>query len=150
MDAERVGGFRYSNDGYDFLGAILERAYEKPYEVLLAEKLFSAACLPNAQQWAMADLTDPRVVSQPLETVARSLRRRNYGMLGSGGLLITSRDLVTYQVALARGDVLSADSVKELFKPRGEMRLGHAFTSWDGAAWWVAASSRFAGKTGPS
>ena len=59
IDAAKVGRFRYSNDGYDLLAVLLERAYNRSYEELVREKVFSRACLDGPRLWADVDLTDP-------------------------------------------------------------------------------------------
>ncbi|MEZ4417368.1 MAG: serine hydrolase domain-containing protein [Gemmatimonadota bacterium] len=123
-DPERAGRFRYSNDGYDLLGIVLETVYDRPYERLLAEKIFGPACLEHAAHWAEVDVRDAHVVSQPLRSLGRQITRRNYGMLSSAGLLITARDLVRYEHALEEGDVLSAEARSVLWTPRDEMSLG--------------------------
>ena len=125
-DEARIGAFRYSNDGYDLLSVLIERAYGAPFEQMLKEKLFDAACLDHASHWGVVDVADANIVSQPLEPIDAGLRKRNYGMTGSAGALITARDLARYQAAVARGDVLSMELVSELFAPRGEMSLGYA------------------------
>lgn len=125
-DAARFGAFNYSNDGYDLLGIALERVYGQRYETLLREKMLARACLDDVAFWGEADLTDPRVVSQPPEGFAERLRRRNYGMLSSAGILISARDLLRWQEALRRGDLLTPASRDALYAPRGTMRLGQA------------------------
>ena len=126
IDKSRVGTFRYSNDGYDLLGIILERIYDQPYEALVRQKLMAPACVTKFGFWGDTAITDPHRVSQPLTELPEALRGRNYGMLASAGLLITARDLVQFQNSLRRGLVLSPASSSELFAPRGEISIGSA------------------------
>ncbi|WP_395075914.1 serine hydrolase domain-containing protein [Hyphococcus sp.] len=126
VDLERVGQFRYSSDGYDLLGVFVEKAFGVSYEQALQEKLFAPACLEHASHWGVVDVADPQIVSQPLRALEETIRRRNYGMTGSAGLLISAKELVQYQNALAQGAVLAPSFVNELFAPRGEMSLGRA------------------------
>ncbi len=126
VDAEAAGRFRYSNDAYDLLAILLERAYERPFEELARQKLFGPACLAAPRFWSEVELTDPAVVGQPLRRVRAGLRKRNYGMVGSAGLLVTAADLVRFEHAVASGRVLSPASLAELTLPRGEMSLGQA------------------------
>lgn len=126
FDPDRVGGFRYSNDGYDLLAILMERIYGQPFEKLMQKKVFAPTCLRNASYWGLEDLADPNAVSQPLTPVSPELRRRNYGMVGSAGLLITARDLALYQLRLMRGDLLSRQSLDALMTPRGELSIGKA------------------------
>ncbi len=125
-DPELVGRFRYSNDGYDLLAILLERAWGRPYEELARELVLAPACLDGPRFWAEVDRGDPRLVGQPLRRIGRRLAKRNYGMVGSGGLLIGAVDLARLEHALASGRLLSPASRGELTTPRGEMRLGQA------------------------
>lgn len=124
FDEARAGTYRYSNDGYDVLGILLERVYEKPYEALVREKIFSPFCLDRPRIWSEVDVSDPHIVSQPLRPVPESLRGRNYGLIASGGLLISALDLVRYQEALTSGALLSDASLGLLYAPRGVSRIG--------------------------
>lgn len=95
-DASRAGGFRYSNDGYDLLGIVLETTYGERYENLLRAKLLDRACLHGVAFWGETDLTDAHAVAQPPAGFPENLRRRNYGMLASSGILISATDLVRW------------------------------------------------------
>jgi len=123
ISEEDAGSFRYSNDGYDLLGIILEQVYGRPYEELVAEKLFGPACVTAFGFWGTTDVTDPQRVSQPLRDLP-DLTGRNYGMLSSAGLLITAADLVRFQLALRAGKVLAQPGLAELYAPRGEISIG--------------------------
>ncbi|MFC2951460.1 serine hydrolase domain-containing protein [Marinicaulis aureus] len=126
IDEEKVGGFRYSNDGYDLLGVLLERVYGQTYETLLQEKIFAKACLTHASHWSLVDLTNPHIVAQPLTPFPETLRPRNYGMLASAGLLISVADLARFEKALSNGSIINADSRQEMLAPRGDTRIGPA------------------------
>ena len=126
FDPDRVGGFRYSNDGYDLLAILMERIYGEPFETLMREKIFAPACLRHASFWGLEDVGDPNIVSQPLRSVSPDLSRRNYGMIGSAGLLITAHDLALYQYRLMRGGILSQLSLEDLTTPRGDVSIGWA------------------------
>jgi CubicO group peptidase (beta-lactamase class C family) len=123
-DATRTGSFRYSNDGYDLLGIILERIYERRYEDLVRDRLFAPACITHAGFWGDVHLPDPALVSQPLRALPATILGRNYGFLGSAGLLITAAELVRFQLALNAGKVLGRSSLETLFAPRDELSIG--------------------------
>ena len=125
-DKASVGQFRYSNDGYDVLSIVLERAYGTRFETLAREKLLKPACLAHAGFWGETKLGDPTVVGQPLKPLPAALKTRNYGMIGSAGLMITAVDLVAWQRALKNDRVLRPATREALFAPRGAMRLGQA------------------------
>lgn len=126
FDPEKMGRFNYSNDGYDVLGILLERIYDRDYEDLLREKILTPACLERPRHWSRVDLSDPTVISQPLAPFPPELINRNYGMVASAGLLITAEDLAAYQWALANGKVLSTQSIETLFAPRAERKSDYA------------------------
>jgi CubicO group peptidase (beta-lactamase class C family) len=119
-----AGQFRYSNDGYDLLAILLERATGRTYEQFLREELFAPACLTHAAFWGEMDVSDPRRVGQPLKPVEIRLHGRNYGMIGSAGLLITAQDLVTWQHRLGSGRVLGPASLGQLLAPRDRVSIG--------------------------
>lgn len=125
-DASRAGSFHYSNDGYDLLGIILETVYGQRYETLLRAKLLQRACLSRVAFWGEADLADARAVAQPPSGFPEHLRRRNYGMLASSGILISATDLVRWQHAVRGGNLLSQSSVEQLYAPRGALSIGQA------------------------
>lgn len=126
FDESKAGSFHYSNDGYDLLAIILERVYDAPYEEIARYLVLAPACIDEAGFWGETDLTDAAKVGQPLNEVRADLRRRNYGMIGSAGLLITARGLARLQSALAGGYILGEKSLKELFAPRGDVSIGEA------------------------
>ena len=126
VDHEKIGSFRYSNDGYDLLAIVLERIYDQPYEKVVRETVLAPACLNRPRFWAEVDLTDAQRVGQPLRSPGRRLRKRNYGMIGSAGLLLTATDLARFEQALASGAVLAEGSLAVLMKPRGELSIGEA------------------------
>jgi CubicO group peptidase (beta-lactamase class C family) len=125
-DTSRAGSFRYSNDGYNLLGIILETVYGQSYETLLRERLLNRACLDSVAFWGETDLTDPHAVGQPPTGFPEQLRHRNYGMLASSGILISATDLVRWQHALRSGGLLSPASVEQLHAPRSALSIGQA------------------------
>jgi CubicO group peptidase (beta-lactamase class C family) len=124
FDESRLGAYHYSNDGYDLLGILLEIAYDRPYEDIIRENIFDPLCLERPRVWGTVDVADPNIVSQPLRTVSKKLRQRNYGLIGSGGFLITAADLTVYENALSDGLILNDASLSELRAPRGESSIG--------------------------
>ena len=124
IDVERVGEFRYSNDGYDLLAILLERVWERPFEDLVRELILQPSRLERPRFWAEVDLKDPKTVGQPLRRIPKNLRRRNYGMLGSAGLLVTALDLARLEVAVSRDGLLLPASLSVLRLSRGSMSLG--------------------------
>ncbi len=109
---------------------MLERAYGRPYEEIAREEVLKPACIADAGFWGETDLVDPQKVGQPLERPSSSLRKRNYGMIGSSGFLITAAGLARLESELGNG-LLSAGSLDALRTPRGKRSVGEiAFGSF--------------------
>lgn len=74
-DAEK-GSFSYSNDGYDLLGIVIERATGEDYESAVRRLVLERACVRHAGFWSEVDLRDPSAVGQPLREISSELARR--------------------------------------------------------------------------
>ena len=124
LDLERQGSFRYSNDGYALLAILVEIVHGRPYEVIVREDLLAPARMDRTRFWGETDVSDAAVVAQVIRSFPRRFRRRNYGLLGSSGLLTTASDLVRWQAAVMGGQVLSAASLAELTAKRHDVSIG--------------------------
>jgi CubicO group peptidase (beta-lactamase class C family) len=118
------GDFHYSNDAYDALAIALERVYEEPYEAIFRAKIARPAGLSNFAFWGESDVDDPHLRGQPLRPTPAELKGRNYGMIGSAGLLISASDLVRFRKALDDGKIIGPQMLGELNKPRGDLSIG--------------------------
>ncbi|MEZ5921872.1 MAG: serine hydrolase domain-containing protein [Parvularculaceae bacterium] len=118
------GAFHYSNDAYDALGAALERIYGKPYEEIFREKIAAPAGLSHFAFWGDAVWDDPHLRAQPLTPTPAELKSRNYGMIGSAGVLIAAADLVQLRKALNDGKIIGPEMLAELNEPRGKISIG--------------------------
>jgi CubicO group peptidase (beta-lactamase class C family) len=125
LDEAKAGSFRYSNDGYDLLAIVLERVYAQRYEDVVRDNVLAPACIADAGFWGEIDLADPAKRGQPLEPPSPALAKRNYGMLGSAGFLVTAAALARLESELDAG-LLSKPSLEELRKARGRLSLGEA------------------------
>ncbi|MEE2565388.1 serine hydrolase domain-containing protein [Hyphobacterium marinum] len=125
-DPARRGDFRYSNDGYNILGLLLERLHGRPYEALAYRDIIDPACLDHTGFWSEPGIGDPARLAQPAEGYPESLVGRNYGMIGASGYLASAADLVRLQAALLDDRLLSDASRAELFAPRIVISLGAA------------------------
>lgn len=119
------GAFEYSNDAYDVVAILLEKVHAAPFEQLMRDKVLAPACLDGTRLWVEVDKTDPEIVAQPLHPFPERLMQRNYGVLGSVGMLTTAAQLVRLQHALASGRVLRLASWQALVEPREPISIGH-------------------------
>ncbi|TGY88608.1 class C beta-lactamase-related serine hydrolase [Marinicauda algicola] len=122
--ASRAGEFRYSNDGYDLLGILVERIYRTSYEGAAQLEVLDPACV-DAGFWGQVDHSDPTAFARALIEPPPALLRRNYGMLGASGLLISAQGLLQLQHAIESEAVLGATH-GELIEPRAELSIGRA------------------------
>ncbi|MCA8889824.1 MAG: beta-lactamase family protein [Parvularculaceae bacterium] len=118
------GAFHYSNDGFDALAVALERIYAAPYETLFRNMLARPAGIAGFAFWGEANVDDPHLRGQPLTPTPPEIKGRNYGMLGSAGLLISAGDLAAFRAALDDGKVLGPAMLAVLDEPRGKIRIG--------------------------
>ncbi|MCB2096341.1 MAG: beta-lactamase family protein [Parvularculaceae bacterium] len=124
LENVKDGEFHYSNDAYDVLGVLLERLYGMPYEAIFREKIAAPAGLSHFSFWGEGNLDDPKRRGQPLSPVPAELKRRNYGMIGSAGLLISASDLVRFRAALNDGLIVGPTMLEELNEPREQISIG--------------------------
>ena len=108
------------------MAVIVERVYRQRYEDILRAKLTGVGCLSHLGFWGEIDRNNPHVRAQPLSPAPTRLQRRNYGMIGSAGLLSTAADLVAFRSAINAGRVLSPGMMAELRAPRGSTSVGQA------------------------
>lgn len=126
FDKTRIDTFTYSNDGFDLLAIVLERIHDRAFEDVAREFVLVPAGMADTRFWSEIDVSDPSLVSQPLRPVPVRLHGRNYGTLGSQGLLTTVHDLVGLQHALNNGTLLSESVLDELYRPRISTMIGDA------------------------
>jgi CubicO group peptidase (beta-lactamase class C family) len=110
--------FKYSDDGYVLLAAIIEQASGGLYEDYLKSHLFADAKMTHTYLWGERDSTNPHQMAQMLLKLDPSLKRPQWGQRGSGGVISTAADLWRWWGALDSGRVLSNKEVQELLRPR--------------------------------
>ena len=112
--------FIYSNTGYMFAGAIVEKLYGKSYAEALRDEIARplglaslALCTTDksggAESYVRSQQAAPRLVA--------SLHPSQ--MLGNGGICTTASDLAKWNRALHGGRVLSEASYRAMTTPRG-------------------------------
>ena len=122
--------FSYSNAGYTVLAAVVERASGRPYEDYLREKLFLPAGMEHTgyrgPDWESVTVsrqyTGDRDNGTPLE--------KDYpywNLLGNGGMLATSGDMLRWHRALMGEEILSAEAKEKLYSPE----LNNYAYGWD-------------------
>ena len=120
--------FTYSNTGYMFAGALVEKLYGKAYADALRDGIARplglkslARCTTDksggAESYVRSEREKPRLVSSYHPAVT----------LGNGGICTTAGDLATWNRALHGGRVLSATSYRAMTTPRGAAAIDGAY-----------------------
>lgn len=140
--------YHYSNLGYSLLAAIIETVSGLGYEDYLAQELFSPAGMTDTG-YVLPDW-DPDDVAVEYDAQDRPHGRPYdhpwaadgpyWNLRGNGGMLSTAHDMGRWLLALEGDQVLDAQALAELFRPRvvedssGETRYAYG---------WVVADTPF-------
>ena len=130
--------FSYSNESYGLLGAIIERVSGRTYESFLEEEVFRPARTRSSsfdtgivfRQPEVTTLYSPRRTGARHPLVASEEWWEDTCVRGAGALRTNVVDLLQYlQLFLNEGRVdreriVSAQSVREMFRPRIPIRTG--------------------------
>lgn len=116
--------YRYTNAGYSTLAAIVEKASGMTFEAYAREHLFPRAGLRSAHFRGDRDPHDALGYVDKLSTPPPY----QWGVRGSGGMIMTVEDLYRWHRALHEGRVLPKQQVEKMF---------HAWPT-EGYGWHVA------------
>ena len=115
-------GYRYTNDGYSLLAAIIEIASGTSYEEYVHRQLLRPAGLKHTGFWGfetgtgimpVANPAGPASISSAIYKNGRSLA--NWGYRGASGMYSTADDLYRWLLSLQNGKVLNGSSVDLLW-----------------------------------
>lgn len=118
--------FDYSNSGYAFVAALLEKLTGVTFEELMREQLFVPAGMTEAWQIGEAALPLARVpkidrgvgfADRPADFKFAYGNQLTWGYRGCGGVVATTAAMVQWDRALRDGKYLSKASLDELHKP---------------------------------
>lgn len=119
----------YSNSGYAFAAALVEKLSGKTFEDYCRQELFRPAGMEDAGMIGDQDLDLDRVpkiargtgfTDRPAEFRFAYGNTLTWGYRGCGGVVATVRDMFAWDQALRGTKVLSARARKELFTPAKE------------------------------
>lgn len=114
--------FQYSNSGYLLLGLAVESVSVRPYPEFVRDRLFTPAGMRNATVYDRSEEAD----------MADSLHRSDEGVrrvplihmsvyAGQGSICSSVIDLIRWNNALERGEILAASSMRE-YRSTGRVR----------------------------
>jgi CubicO group peptidase (beta-lactamase class C family) len=127
--------FRYSDDGYTLLAAIVEAASGIPFERYVQERILEPAGLLNT---TFQGERDPRITKRLAHTynvMTDFGTSADYPMdwadMGSGGLDTTVGDLFRWHLTLEQGKLIPRQMQEEMTRPyvraRGDMDYGYGW-----------------------
>lgn len=106
----------YSNSNYLLLTFILEDIYEKPYEVILKEKITGPLNLQNTSVFGKTDPTKNE--SYSYKFISNNWKKEQETdasiPLGAGALISTPKDLINFIEALFAGEIISKESLGKM------------------------------------
>ena len=120
--------FTYSNTGYMFAGAIIEKLYGKSYAEALRDEIARplgltslAVCTTDKSGGAESYVRSAQAKPRPVTSFHPSQ------MLGNGGICTTASDLAKWNRALHGGRVLSDASYRAMTTPRGAAAIARNY-----------------------
>ena len=123
--ADRPGSrFIYSNDNYQLAAAIVEIVSKKSFDDFVSSELLKPAGLRNTGQIERGH--DPNVAPTKRPLPKRLLERE----WGQQGFYSTVEDLETWYNAVRGTDILSKESVEEMFRPVVKTQEGSGALGW--------------------
>jgi len=125
--------FIYSDANYQLAAAIVETVTAEKFEEFVSRELLSAAGLSRTGFAATLQAGD--VVPVPAILPDR-MRIRNWGEIGAGGMFSTTQDLFAWYNALRSGELLSPESVENIFSTSVKTPEG-----WSGLGWFTSVST---------
>lgn len=110
----------YNNSAFFLLGLIIEKVSGQPYEEYVQKHLFDAAGMASSYYCSESAIRSGR--AHGYDAGEDGLQRKGYldhtWPYAAGSLCSTVRDLVRWNGALHRGDILSAVAYREMITPR--------------------------------
>jgi CubicO group peptidase (beta-lactamase class C family) len=123
--------YRYTNAGYSMLAAIIERVSGETYDDYVRENLFRRAGLVSATFRGVTSSSSPRLArgytGSPGGAHASAPAPYDWGTIGAGGIVSTVGDMYRWIVAIEKGAIVSEESRRKLFAPRGTSREAYGW-----------------------
>lgn len=126
---------RYSNAGYDVLGAVAEAVTGRSYYDLVREIVYGPAGMTSSDSYAKDETIENKALGYTSEGARDGLRRNDDRLPGrgspAGGGYSTAADLSRFVSALAAGKLVAPETLERFFGaravPGGGMELGMGF-----------------------
>lgn len=122
--------FRYSNENYELLAAVVVQVSGTPFETYLRAHELVPAGMSRTKTWSEVHQPWPPSVAQTTRELGPEVLGVNWGYIGSGGLYSCTSDLYTWSKAL-RNDVFLSSAMRDsLWTPRVPLSVGSMARGW--------------------
>ncbi|MBP6389889.1 MAG: beta-lactamase family protein [Flavobacteriales bacterium] len=122
--------FRYSNENYELLAAVVEKVSGMPFEAYVRVHVLLPAGLMHTKVWSDVAHPSPPEVAAFTRAIEPEVFGVNWGYIGSGGIYSCTSDLHAWFTALRHGALLSPALLDTLWTPRVPMSVGHMARGW--------------------
>lgn len=131
LNAEPGSAFHYSNLGYNILACIAEQVTEKPFALLLQEKIFTPAGMSDTRQYADPQIEERLAQGYEYKLLfgfEKATYFDNSYVTGCGSLISTAKDLHTWVRALRMGHLLAPTLRDQMYQSTRVNTYGYG---WD-------------------
>jgi CubicO group peptidase (beta-lactamase class C family) len=124
LQGEPGKNFRYSNDGYNLLAAIVEIVSGKNFSDYVRQELFRPAAMMSSGFWGETNfLPENRIAhnyNMETDNGAPQHIKPSWADRGSSDLITTVQDLFRWQVALETGKIFPPEILKRMYSPHAK------------------------------
>lgn len=110
--------FTYADENYELLGAIVEETSQQTYETEIRSLVLNKARMDETRFWAEPVHLGSEDVAPMNRELMPSVRGRNWGYIGSGGMYSNVNDLHSWFDALLSDSLLDSASRREMWRVR--------------------------------
>ena len=122
--------FRYSNENYELLAAVVEKVSGTPFEAYVRAHVLLPAGMVHTKVWSDLVRPSPPEVAAFTRVIEPEVFGVNWGYIGSGGIYSCTSDLHAWFHALRDGAILSPALLDTLWTPRVPISVGHMARGW--------------------
>jgi CubicO group peptidase (beta-lactamase class C family) len=130
LDTIPGAAFRYSNENYELLAAVVERASGEPFDAYLRAHVLQPARLTRTMSWSDVPWPAPPAIARAKQPLGPEVFGTNWGYIGSGGLYSCARDLHAWFDAVRDGRLIPQALRDTLWSARVPLSVGHAARGW--------------------
>ncbi len=130
LDTIPGSGFRYSNENFELLAAVVERVSGAPFDAYLRAHVLQPAGLAHTWSWRDVPRPEPPAIARTTRPLEPEVFGTNWGYMGSGGLYSCARDLYAWSTAVRDGRLIPQAFRDTLWTPRVPLSVGHAARGW--------------------